>query len=171
MPDLERIKRSAFATFLNVGDATTPSYKRFGKGIEEQDINYNPELETTKYIDEDNPTNDLVGYAPNFDTTQKTYKNEPIFEYMYDKMLDRAIGTEAVTDYLKVFLFDKLAEGIYTAEKCDCTVAISSFKGSEMGYSINENGDPTKGYVTISTSASGTTITFTAGQYTPPVGG
>ena len=158
-----RIKRSSFATFLNTGTSSTPSYARFGKGIEDQEINYNPESETIQYIHEDTPNTELDHYAPAFDTTQKTYENEPIFEFMYDKMRARAVGDEAKTDYLKVYLFKKLADGIYEAEKCDCTVAISSFKGSEMGYTINENGDPKSGYVTI---ASGGTITFTEGTYT-----
>lgn len=164
MPEAEqqkRIKRSSFATFLNVGTSSAPNYARFGKGIEEQDINYNPEMETIKYIHEDNPNNDLTGYAPAFDTTQKTYTDEPIFEYMYKKMRDRALGTEAITDYLKVYMFKKLADGVYEAEKSNCTVAITAFQGSEMGYSVNENGDPISGYVTITSGK----VTFTEGTY------
>lgn len=158
----KRIKRSSFATFLNIGTSVTPDYARFGKGIEEQDINYNPESETIKYIHEDASNTDLTGYAPAFDTTQRTYENEPIFEYMYEKMRARAVGDEAVTDYLKVYMFKKLGEGIYEAEKCKCTVSITSFKGSEIGYTINENGDPISGYVTITAGE----VTFTEGKYT-----
>lgn len=157
----KRIKRSSFATFLNTGTSANPTYTRFGKGIEEQNISYNPNSETVKYIHEDASNTDLTDYAPSFDTTQKTYVNEPIFEYMYGKMKARAVGTDATTDYLKVFMFKKLAEGVYEAEKCNCTVAISEFQGSEMSYTINENGDPVSGYVTISNS----TITFTEGTY------
>lgn len=158
----ERIKRSSFATFLNIGTKEAAEYARFGKGIEEQDINYNPETETIKYIDEDSSNTDLTGYAPSFDTTQRTYKNEPIFEYMYKKMLARAIGSEAITDYIKVYMFDKLAEGTYMAEKCDCTVSISTFKGSEIGYTVNENGDPISGYVVVDAQGK---LTFTEGKF------
>ena len=111
----KRIKRSRFATFLNVGTSAAPNYARFGKGIEEQKINYNPETETVKYIDEDSSTTEVTGYAPAYDTTQKTYENEPIFEYMYEKMRLRAIGDQAKSDDLKVYMFRKLAEGIYEA--------------------------------------------------------
>lgn len=157
-----KIKRSQFATFLNVGSVTTPDYARFGKGIADQEIDYGPESETNQWIHEDNPSTELNNYAPKFDTEQKTYLNEPIFEYMYEKMRARAVGTEAETDYLKVYMFKKLADGVYEAEKCNCTVAISNFSGSSMSYSVNENGDPISGYATIDESGK---ITFTKGEY------
>ncbi len=158
----KRIKRSRFATFLNVGTSAAPNYARFGKGVEEQKINYNPETESTKYIHEDSATTEVSGYAPAYDTTQKTYENEPIFEYMYEKMRLRAIGDQAKSDDLKVYMFKKLAEGIYEAEKCNVIVTITEFDGAEIGYTVNENGDPISGYVTITNGA----VTFTEGEYT-----
>ncbi len=162
----KKIKRSQFATFLNVGEAGEPDYARFGKGIAEQEIDYGPESETNQWIHEDNPSTELTHYAPNFETEQTTYLNEPIFEFMYKKMTERAVGTDAETDYLKVFMFKKLGEeaGVYEAEKCRCTVAISNFSGSSMSYQINENGDPVTGYVKIDESGK---VTFTEGKYTP----
>lgn len=160
--NFQKIKRSQFATFLNVGKADTPDYARFGKGIAEQDIDYGPEKETNQWIHEDNPNTDLENYAPSFDTEQKTYLNEPIFEYVYEKMRKRAVGTNAITDYLKVYMFKKLADGVYEAEKCNCTLAVTNFSGSSISYSINENGDPISGYVTVGTDGK---ITFTGGEY------
>ena len=165
MPDekeIQKIKRSQFATFLNVGTAEEADYARFGKGIAEQEIDYGPESETNQWIHEDNPSTELDHYAPNFETEQRTYLNEPIFEFMYKKMTERAVGTDAETDYIKVYMFKKLADKTYEAEKCRCTVAISNFSGSSISYQINENGDPEKGYVTVDESGK---ITFTAGAY------
>lgn len=42
------MKRSLYATFMDVGTSTTPDYTRMGKGISEMDESYNAEEESNQ---------------------------------------------------------------------------------------------------------------------------
>ena len=108
-----KIKRSAYASFLNTGTKSEPSFVRMGKGITEMALDYNPKDESEQYIHEDNETHELTGYAPESSVNQKCYKNEPIFEYVEAKRRARAIQADAETQRLDVFIYDKLAENVY----------------------------------------------------------
>lgn len=156
------MKRSLYATFMNVGTSQSPSYARMGKGISEMDESYNAEEESTQYIHEDSPTNEVESYNPSFDVTQKCYEDEPIFEFIDAKRKALATNEDAKTDCLKVYLYNKLADNVYEAAKINTTIVISSFNAKEISYAVKQNGDQKTGYVTIE---SGGTITFTEGTY------
>lgn len=160
--EVKKLKRSAYASFLNVGSKATPSFKRMGQGISEMSLEYNAEEESEKYIHQDSATHMITGYAPASDVEQKCYKDEDIFEYVDAKRRARAIESDAETQILDVFMYDKKAEGIYGAELNDAIIVISSFSGDSIGYSVKRNGDPIQGYVTIVEGK----VTFTKGEYT-----
>ncbi len=159
--EIKKIKRSAYASFLNVGTKTTKSFKRMGQGISEMNLEYNAEEESEKYIHQDSATHMITGYAPASDVEQKCYKNEDIFEYIDAKRRTRAVESDAETEVLDVFMYDKKAEGIYGAELNDAIIVISSFSGDSIGYAVKRNGDPVQGYVTITDG----NVTFTKGEY------
>lgn len=159
--EIKKNKRSAYATFLNTGTKVTPTWQRMGKGISEMEQAYNAEEESEKYIDEDSATNSVTSYAPAFEVEQKCYAGEKIFEYIDKKRRDRAIESDAETQTLDVFMYDKKAEGVYGAELSDAIVVISKFSGDVIGYSVKKNGDPVQGYVTIQDK----TVTFKEGEY------
>lgn len=163
MPETEikKIKRSAYASFLNVGTKTAQSFKRMGQGISEMNLEYNAEEESEKYIHQDSATHMITGYAPASDVEQKCYKNEEIFEYIDAKRRARAVESDAETEILDVFMYDKKAEGVYGAELNDAIIVISSFSGDSIGYAVKRNGDPIQGYVTIADGK----VTFTKGEY------
>ena len=156
------MKRSLYATFMNVGTSSSPNYARMGKGISDMDESYNAEEESTQYIHEDSPTNEVESYNPSFDVTQKCYEDEPIFEFIDAKRKALATDEDAKTDCLKVYLYNKLADNVYEAAKINTTIVISSFNAKEISYAVKQNGDQKTGYVTI---ASGGTVTFTEGTY------
>lgn len=159
--EVKKIKRSAYASFLNVGTKTAQSYKRMGQGISEMNLDYNAEEESEKYIHQDSATHMITGYAPASDVEQKCYKNEEIFEYIDAKRRARAVESDAETEVLDVFMYDKKAEGVYGAELNDAIVVISSFSGDSIGYAVKRNGDPVQGYATITDGK----VTFTKGEY------
>lgn len=167
--EYKKIKRSAYASYLNTGTKTTPVFERMGQGISEMNLEYNPEEEEEKYIHQDSATHMITGYAPASDVDQKCHKNEPIFEYIDAKRRARAIESEAETQILDVFIYDKKAEGVYGAELNDAIVVINSFSGDTIGYAVKRNGDPIQGYATITTTETGgkkvTTVTFKEGEY------
>lgn len=160
--EVKKIKRSAYASYLNTGTKSSPTWTRMGDGISEMNLEYNAEEESEKYIHQDNATHSVVSYAPASDVEQKCKKNEPIFEYVDAKRRTRAVEADAETQILDVFVYDKKAEGIYGAELNDAIVVISSFSGDSIGYSVKRNGDPIQGHVTIAEGK----VTFTKGEYT-----
>ena len=151
---ITKIKRSEFATFLNIGGETA-NYARMGKGITAQNISYNPNTVTETYIDEDNATNSVESYAPAIDGTQTCYKGEPIFEYIDGLRKKRATGAELETDIVLVYIYSKgTAENTYAAEKNKCVIQLGDFGGEgggsvQLTYTISLNGDPEIGTATI----------------------
>ena len=159
----KKIKRSLFATFIN----TTPSgesntYVRMGKGVTEQKISYNPTVNSEQYIDEDSATSSVDGYAPSINTPQTCYKDEAVFEYIDKLRRDRAIGADAETDILLVYMYASVTGGGYEAEKNKVAISIEEFGGSaadpvSITYTLNFVGDPVKGTAAVSAG----TVTFT----------
>lgn len=158
------MKRSLFATFMNVGTVEEPDYARMGKGISEMKESYNAEEESNQYIHEDSATNEVVSYSPTFDVTQKCYAGEKIFEFIDGKRDDLAVEEDAKTDCLKVYLYKQLAENIYKASKINTTLVIGDFDAKEITYNVKQNGNQTQGYATIDEETG--KVTFTAGKYT-----
>ena len=157
------MKRSLYATFMNVGTETTPDYARMGKGISEMKEAYNAEEESNQYIHEDSATNELLSYSPTFDVTQKCYVGEKIFEFVDEKRKNLAVEEDAKTDCLKVYLYCQLADNVYEAAKVNTTLVIGDFDAKEISYSVKQNGNQEMGYVTI---AEGGKVTFKKGKYT-----
>ena len=159
------MNRSLYATFMDVGE-TTEDYARMGKGISEMKESYNAEEESYQFIDEDSATNEVESYSPSFDATQRCYVGEKIFEFIDNKRKNLAVGEEAKTNCLKVYLYNQLAENIYEAAKINTTIVIGDFDAKEITYNVKQNGNQTQGYVTITTDdKNNKTVVFTAGKY------
>lgn len=164
-----KVKRSEFATFLNTTpSAATPTWSRFGKGVTSQTLAYNPTVNSEQYIDEDNATSSIDAYAPTINTPQTAYKGNPVFNYVDGLRRKRAIGDDAVTDILLVYIYDKKEDGSYPAEKQKASISITDFGGDagnplNITYDIGFVGDPVQGTVSISNG----TVTFTPETDTP----
>ena len=156
------MKRSLFATFMNVGTAEAQDYARMGKGITEMKEAYNAEEESEQFIHEDSATNEVLSYSPTFDVTQKCYVGEKIFEFVDEKRKNLAVEEEAKTDCLEVYLYSQLAENVYEAAKINTTIVIGDFDAKEITYNVKQNGNQETGYVTIDAEGK---VTFTAGKY------
>lgn len=159
----KKIKRSEFATFLNTGTKLSPTWTRMGKGITSQTVSYNPATTSETYINEDNATTNLDSYAPNISTPQTAYAGEPIFEYVDGLRRNRAVGSQAETEVLLVYIYDE-AEGKYSAERNNAVFQVDDFGGDGgsnvvINYTVNLNGDPVQGKAQI---AEGGEVTFTA---------
>lgn len=155
------MKRSLYATFMDVGESEEEDFVRMGKGISEMDESYNAEEESNQWIDEDSPTNEVESYAPSFEVTQRCYVGEKIFEFIDKKRKSLATNEEAKTNCLKVYLYNKLAENVYEAAKINTTIVLDTFNAKEIAYSVKQNGNQETGYVTIAEGK----VTFKAGKY------
>ena len=165
MPEttVKKIKRSEFAAFLNTTPAGTATYSRMGKGITGQTIAYNPATTSETYIHEDAATTTIDAYAPSINTPQTCYAGEPVFEYVDGLRRARAVGADAETDILLVYIYANEGSNAYAAEKCKAAIAIEEFGGdggapTSITYTISLNGDPEIGTATITDGA----VTFTA---------
>ena len=165
MPDaiIKKIKRSEFATFLNTTPSSTATYSRMGKGITGQTIAYNPATTSETYIHEDAATTSIDSYAPSINTPQTCYAGEPVFEYVDGLRRARAVGADAETDILLVYLYSGTQDGGYAAERCKAAISIEEFGGdggapTSITYTISLNGDPELGTASVTDGA----VTFTA---------
>ena len=146
--NIEKVKRSQFLTFLN----TTPTsgsktWKILGVGVNEFAIAYNPQVDTEKWIVEDNARTDHSSNQKQGSVTQKCYKNDPCFEFVADgrdqlnyrtEILDVDTWNGNGTNYPA-----KLSQGIIT---------VTSYMGENavIEYDLYYDGDPIEGTVTIS---------------------
>lgn len=157
-----KVKRSELATFLNTGTKAIPVWSRMGKGITSQTIAYNPATTSEIYIDEDSGTTNLDSYTLNISTPQTAIKGNAVFDYVDNLRQTRAVGEDAETEVLIVYIYDEESTGVYKAERNNAVIQIDDFGGEGGGntvlnYTVNLNGDPTLGTATIT----GGTVSFT----------
>ena len=79
---IEKVNRSQFLTYID----TTPSgisrtWAILGVGITDYGISYNPQVDTEKWIIEDNARNDHTSNQKQGSVEQKIYKGDPCFEF------------------------------------------------------------------------------------------
>lgn len=148
IPDnIEKVKRSQFVTFLD----TTPSgdnrtWAVLGIGITEYGIAYNPQVDTEKWIIEDNARNDHSSNQKQGSVTQKIHKNDPCFEFIY-------AGMDKLNYKSHVLDIDRWngSSNSYPAKMNDVIITVTNYMGenAEIEYDIYYDGDAQKGTVTI----------------------
>ena len=143
--NLERIKRSQFKLFLDTTPtATNPTWKLEGWGVEEASIDYGAQVDRIKYIVEDAARTDHTGNEKQSSITKRTYKGEPVFEFVNagrDKL-------NYVTHILEVDSWNKTGE-TYAAKMTDGLITVTSYSGEEIEYDLYFDGDPVEGTVTM----------------------
>lgn len=151
--DYKAIIRKQYANYLDVTPtAETYSWKLLGYGITNGLINYNNQIETQKFIIDENSTSVHESNQKQMDLTQKCYKGEPCFEYI-NGLRDKT-GEKVQGRILEVDMWNGTESSstiTYPAKLSKCITPVSSFMGekAEIGYSIHFNGDPIEGTVTF----------------------
>ena len=83
MADLVKVNRSQFVTFLDTTpNADNPTWAKLGVGITEYGIAFNPQIDTEKWIIEDNARNDHTSNQKQSSITQKIYKGDDCFAFI-----------------------------------------------------------------------------------------
>ena len=144
--NITKINRSQWVTYLDTTPDSTATYKLFGIGVTDYGIAYNPQIDTEKWIIEDNARNDHTSNQKQASISQKMYKNDPCFEFIVkggDKLnykthildIDRWNGTGSSFPA-------KLSDGI---------IAITNFMGENavIEADIYYDGDAVEGTVTF----------------------
>ena len=144
---LEKIDRSQFITFLDTTPGeSTPTWAVLGIGITDYSIDFNPQVETEKWIIERNARTDHTSNQKQSSVSQKAYKGDPCFEFVH-KGIDKLNYKTHILD------IDRWngAEGSYPAKMSDGVIVVTSYMGETAGieYDLYYDGDTIEGTVSI----------------------
>ena len=142
--NIEKNKRSQYQKFLDTTPSSTATWKVIGIGITEANVDYNPQVDTEKWIIEDTARSDHSSNQKQMSVTQKCYKNDPEFTFI-NAGRDKLNYTSHI---LEIDTWNG-SEGSYPAKKSDCLITITSYSGEEIQYTIYFNGDPVEGTASI----------------------
>lgn len=160
IPDnIEKVKRSQFVTYLNTTPSSqTPTWSILGVGITDYGIDYNPQVDTEKWIIEDNARNDHTSNEKQSTVTQKIYKNDPCFEFVQ-------AGRDELNYKTQVLDIDRWngTGSSYPATLSDVIITVSTYMGEEatIEYDMYYDGDATKGTVSFDATTGAPTFTPT----------
>ena len=157
IPDsIEKVKRSQFLTFLDTSATSTPNWKVLGIGITDYGIDYNPQVDTEKWIIEDNARNDHTSNEKQSSVTQNIYKGDPCFEFV-EKARDQLNYKSQVLDV------DRWngTNNTYPAKLSNVIITINTWMGEEatIEYDMYYDGDPQEVSVTIDANGTPTIVT------------
>jgi hypothetical protein len=144
---IEKINRSQFLTYLNTTpDALTKSWKILGVGITDYAISFNPQVDTEKWIIEDNARTDHSSNQKQGSISQKCYKGDPLFEFVN-------AGRDELnykTQILDIDTWDG-TNGTYPAKMSDGIITVTSYGGEnqQIEWDLYYDGDAVEGTVTI----------------------
>lgn len=160
---MAKLNRSALIHFINsTPSATSPSWFKIGKDVEDMSVQLNAQMETRRNIlDETSVLHN--GYEPSFSVD--TYYADPtddIYDFIEGIALGRLKGDACKTQVLEVIVEDTAATS-HEAYREDVMIEVTSYGGSQTGvaipYTVHFDGNRTAGTVAI---ASGTGVpTFT----------
>lgn len=142
--NIEKILRSRYQKFIDITPSSTVTWKPIGIGITEANVEYNPQVDTEKWILEDTARSDHSSNQKQISVSQKCYKNDPEFEYI-NSCRDKL---NCVSHILEVDTWTT-ENSKYPAKMSDCLITVTSYSGEEIEYTIYFNGDPTEGGATI----------------------
>lgn len=147
--NIEKIKDMQYQRFIDTTPSSTATWKIIGIGIADSlSTDYNPQVDTEKWIIEDTARNDHTSNQKQSSVTQKCYKNDPAFEFI-NAGRDQINYTSHV---LEVDTWNGTeSQGVtsYPAKMSSALITVTSYAGSEIGYDLYFNGDPQEGTVTI----------------------
>lgn len=155
-------KRSKLAHFLNTTpSATSPTYKKVGKGVTTGAMNKNPQTTTETYIDEDVAHTTVDSYQPVLPISQTAYPGDSVFDFI-DAIDDAgpSIGANDLTQLVEVKLWKTpdTPGTSYPARRWNVAIQIDNLGGdggakTKLDYTINILGESVSGTFNVSTLA------------------
>lgn len=154
--DIEKIKRSDFLTYIDTTPSSSdPTWAVLGIGVDEYATSYNPQVDTEKWIIEDNSRNDHSSNQKQGSVTQRCYKGDPVFEFIN-------AGRDQLNYKTQILDIDRWngTGTTYPAKMNDVMITVENYMGenAEIEYTIYYDGDSIEGTATFT----GSTPSFTA---------
>ena len=152
---IEKVNRNQFLTFLDTTpNAINPTWAILGVGITDYGISYNPQVDTEKWIIEENARNDHTSNQKQGSVEQKIYKGDPCFEFAN-------AGRDKLNYATNILDIDRWNgnNGTYPAKKSAGLLVVTETMGENatLSYDLYYNGDAIEGTVTFA----GNVPTFT----------
>jgi len=147
---MAKIKRSLFATFLNVGTLVAPTWALVGPGVTSGVVNYNPKSTEETYIHEDSASISIDSYAPTLPLEASAINGDPVFEFIDSLRKGRQVLVMAETEIVNVWMYETPSIGYYPSEKQPVSLQTDSFGGDgggavKVNYTINYLGSMGRG--------------------------
>ena len=79
---IEKVPRNQFLTYLDITPNASHTWAVLGVGITDYAISYNPQVDTEKWIIEENARTDHTSNQKQGSVEQKIYKGDPCFEFV-----------------------------------------------------------------------------------------
>ena len=145
---IEKVNRSQFLTYLNTTpNGNSATWAILGVGITEYGVSYNPQVDTEKWIIEDNARNDHTSNQKQGSVEQKIYKGDPCFEFA-------AAGRDKLNYKTQILDIDRWngTENTYPAKLSDGKLVVTETLGENatLSYDLYYDGDTKEGTVTFS---------------------
>lgn len=149
------IKKNRIALFLK--DEATTTYNRICKS-QELSIAMNPETEDYNFICKEMPETVLKYYKPSISQNLVMFKDEPVFEELFDMWYNLATDDDAKRDVMIVYMFDgdnvdgykawSIADSTIVFDEMACTDNTLNFNINfggviKLGTAIITDGHPT----------------------------
>lgn len=144
---ISKIDRSECLTYLDITPTSSnPSWEILGVGITDYSVSYNPQVDTEKWIIEDNARNDHTSNQKQGSVEQKMYKGDPCFEFA-------AAGRDKLNYRTHILDIDRYngENGVYPAKMSDGKLVITEALGenASLSYDLYYDGDVIEGTVSF----------------------
>jgi len=154
----DAIMRHQWESFLNIGTASAPDYRRMGTGFEDLSDSRNPDVSEKTYISDAAATKRIRGYSPEWSFNGDALRDEDVIVYLRDIGITLATGEAAETTYIEFDVEDVETDLSVVAYRYDVTIQMDSVMGGAGGEegtfsgTLHGNGDPVKGTFDTSTN-------------------
>ncbi len=159
-----KMNRDEWVTYLDTTPDSEPTYTILGVGVTEFATEYNPEVESEKWIIERTARHIHQSNEKQGSVSQSIYVNDPCYNF-----IEKGRGKlNYRTKILDIDMTRKSDEGDkYYAELSEGIITVTSHMGENatIEYDLYYEGDPQIGYVTME----GKKPTFTTGDYAAKV--
>lgn len=143
---ITKIKRSEFLTYLDTTPSASATWKILGVGITDYAISYNPQVDTEKWIIEDNARTNHSSNQKQGSVSQTCYKNDDLFTFVQ-------AGRDELNYKTHILDIDMWNgnEGSYPAKMSDGIITVTSYGGEDqqIEWDLYYDGDAVEGTVTF----------------------
>lgn len=128
--------REILRHYFNIGTLKEPKWVLLGDGITSLNEEFNPESETTQYINQANGTTTLKSYTPSI-SVEREYISDELQRWIDEKVKILPTGSKAISEYVRLNLMDTPVDGAYPAVKRRCAYQFDSVGGDAGSPLIN----------------------------------